>query len=263
MIQNIERILGMLYVTAGAFEHCKPDKHKIKVVCPSIWIHYIISGKGYYNGCALEGGEAFIVHKNDLCEYFPDTENPWSYVWIRLGGSDSEGIIKRCNLPEKSGVFKFDYGDKLVNIAKSIISAPDFLTSSTAYKESVAKMMLSLHLRGVEVTKKCDEEWVAQAKEYMTAHYHKRLSIEDVANAIHIDRRYLRNLFVKHTGKSTKTFLDTLRMERAAELLLCSALPIGIVAMSVGYDDPLSFSKAFKKHFGISPTGYKEKNENA
>ena len=249
----------MLYVTTGAFEHCAPDKHKIKIVCPSIWIHYIISGKGYYNGRALEGGEAFIVHKNDLCEYYPDGENPWSYVWVRLGGSDSEGLLKRCNLPESSGVFTFDYGERLVNIAQSIISAPDFLSSGTAYKEAVAKMMLSLHLRGVEAVKGCDEEWVSRAKEYMMAHYHKRLSVEAVADAIHIDRRYLRNLFVKHTGKPTKVFLDTLRMERAAELLLCSPLSVGIVAMSVGYDDPLSFSKAFKKHFGISPTEYRDK----
>jgi AraC-like DNA-binding protein len=50
-------------------------------------------------------------------------------------------------------------------------------------------------------------------------------------------------------------------MERAAVLLASSELSVGIISSSVGYGDQLSFSKAFKKHFGVSPTVYRKNAE--
>lgn len=250
----------MLYVSACAFEQCKPDKSKIHVVCPSLWIHYVISGRGYYNGRELRAAQAFIVYKNDVCEYFPDKDDPWSYVWVRIEGSDSEELIKRCNLPDSSGVFEFDYGERLVTFVKNVSSDELLSNENMIYRESVAKMILSLNLTDMKRSHGRESEWVTRAKEYIGANYHKKLAVEKIADAIHIDRRYLRNLFVKHTGKSTKAYLDELRMERAAELLVFSELSIGIIAMSVGYDDQLSFSKTFKKHFSLSPTEYRCKN---
>ena len=123
-------------------------------------------------------------------------------------------------------------------------------------------MILSLHMKGDITARRRETEWVAKAKEYIGANYHKRLRVEDIAAALHIDRRYLRNLFVRDTGEPTKEYLDRFKMERAAELLTFSEQSVGIIARSVGYEDQLSFSKAFKKHFGASPTEYKSKTKN-
>ena len=250
----------MLYVSAGAFEQCAADKHKIHVVCPSIWIHYVISGRGYYNGREISANEAFIVYKNDVCEYYPDKNDPWAYVWVRIEGSDPEDILNRCALPPVSGVFNFDYGERLVAVIKNTASDEFLSNENMLYKESLAKMILSLNLGDPRRSAGRESEWVTRAKEYIGANYHKRLTVEQLAEAIHVDRRYLRNLFVKHTGKSTKAYLDELRMERSAELLVFSELSVGIIATSVGYDDQLSFSKAFKKHFKVSPTEYRQRN---
>ena len=45
-------------------------------------------------------------------------------------------------------------------------------------------------------------------------------------------------------------------MPRVAELLKMKDSSIHIVALSVGYSDPIAFSKAFKKHYGVSPSEY-------
>jgi AraC family transcriptional regulator of arabinose operon len=251
----------MLYVTAGALEHCAPDKHKIRVICPSVWIHYVIGGFGYYNGEKLCAGEAFIVHKDDLCEYYPDKNDPWSYIWIRIGGTDSEDLMRRCGIPEKSGIFKFDYAERLTKIVSNTISETFLSAANMPYKEALAKMILSLNVNDTGREERRDAEWVVRAKEYMAENYHKRLAVEDIARALYVDRKYLRNLFVKYTGKSTKSYLDNLRMERAAVLLASSELSVGIISSSVGYGDQLSFSKAFKKHFGVSPTVYRKNAE--
>lgn len=54
-------------------------------------------------------------------------------------------------------------------------------------------------------------------------------------------------------------FLRECRMNRAAELLSASDLNISEVSYSVGIDDPLYFSRCFKKHFGLSPKEYRSR----
>ena len=249
----------MLYITCGALEKCEPDKNNIKIISPSILIHYIIDGKGYYNGKELHKGQAFIVYENDLCEYYPDRNNPWTYVWIRLGGSDDEALLAKCGLPQKSGSFDFDYEDELSRIATVFFSILDLQDDNRLLKESVAKMILSLHIKKNQSTSSSwDQRWVLKAKVFISENYHTQLTVEQIARAIHIDRQYLRNLFVKHTGMSTKKYLDYYRMKKASELLSTKETSVGIVALSVGYPDQLSFSKAFKKHYGVSPSEYRK-----
>lgn len=249
----------MLYATTGAFENCAHDKRIIKVLSPSIWIHYIIYGKGYYNGEEVHAGQAFIIYKNDVCEYFPDRNEPWSYGWIRLDGADDEEMLKKCGLPSKSGVFEYDYPQEISRLIPALFPDINLSDFNRQYKEAVAKMILSLHMGSINTSnQKWNERWVIRAKEYIASNYHKKLTVEGIAEELHVDRKYLRNLFVKYTGKPTKQYLDSYRMSKAAELLGIKDMSINIVAISVGYEDQLSFSKVFKKHYGISPSEYKK-----
>ena len=247
----------MLYASAGNIEQCSPDKNRIRVLCPSIWIHYVVAGRGYYNGRMLQAGEAFIVYKNDLCEYYPDRNDPWAYVWIRLEGEDEENLLSRCNLPAESCVFPFDYKERLLALSRTVLGELMQESVSMAYREAAVKMLLSLNVKEEPAASYAgDARWVEKAKEYIALHYHKRITVEEIAAALYVDRQYLRNLFVKHTGIPTKVYLDRYRMARAAELLGLRLTSIGTVALSVGYPDQLAFSKAFKKQYGISPSEY-------
>ena len=57
---------------------------------------------------------------------------------------------------------------------------------------------------------------------------------------------------------SPQEFLINIRMERAAELLTSTALPVNEVAAKVGYSDALAFSKKFKENYNLSPKSYRE-----
>ena len=253
----------MLFVSVGALEKCAPDKGKITFICPSIWIHYVIAGKGYYNGQTVTAGRAFVVYKNDILRYFPDPEDPWTYIWMRFEGDDDEKLLQRCGLPQGSGIFSFNYSERLTELANALFDVNSPHISNRIYGEAVAKMILSLHIgEKIEPTYTKDVNWVMKAKGYIAANYHRKLKVEQIAEALHIDRQYLRTLFVKHTGMSTKEYLDSYRMSRAAELLKMQNISVHIVAISVGYSDPLAFSKAFKKHYGVSPSEYTATVEN-
>ena len=58
------------------------------------------------------------------------------------------------------------------------------------------------------------------------------------------------------TGKKPAELLRTFRIKRAIQLIEQNKLPISEIAYMVGYDLPNSFSRAFKKEIGVSPTDY-------
>ena len=91
------------------------------------------------------------------------------------------------------------------------------------------------------------------AIEYIKDMYQKGIGISDIADNIGISRAYLNSSFQKELGMSAQTFLIDYKMHKAASLLVSTSLSIKEVSNSVGYEDQLVFSKAFKKKFGMSP----------
>lgn len=59
------------------------------------------------------------------------------------------------------------------------------------------------------------------------------------------------------TGLSPMRWRDQQRMQQAADLLVGTGQAVKQVARAVGYSDPLYFSRVFKRHYGISPSGYR------
>jgi two-component system response regulator YesN len=67
-------------------------------------------------------------------------------------------------------------------------------------------------------------------------------------------------LFKKLTGQSFKQYQLSFRLRRAATLMAESPdCPIAEIAPAVGFDDPLYFSRLFRKYTGQSPTAYRKK----
>ena len=105
------------------------------------------------------------------------------------------------------------------------------------------------------------EEHVKKALEYITMNYSRKISITEIARNVGLDRSYLYSLFSEYVNASPQEYLISFRMEKASDLMHAPTLAIGDIARSVGYEDPLMFSKAFKKIKGLSPREYRKMQE--
>jgi AraC-like DNA-binding protein len=81
-------------------------------------------------------------------------------------------------------------------------------------------------------------------------------SLEEMARLAALSPEHVRRLSKSATGRSPRSHLTALRMQRATQLLKQSQLTLSEIAESVGYANPFAFSTAFKKAVGYPPSTY-------
>ena len=93
--------------------------------------------------------------------------------------------------------------------------------------------------------------------EIIAREYASELVLEDIARRVASSRRQLQRAFDEVGHTSFRTYLTNFRMDRAAELLVDTDLPVREVADSVGYRQPAQFAKAFRRRHGCSPSEFR------
>src|SRR3954452_25424581 len=91
----------------------------------------------------------------------------------------------------------------------------------------------------------------------MQAQYAAEVTLDDVARQIATSRRQLQRCFDEDCDATFRECLARIRMQRAAELLAETSIPVRDIAARVGYRQPPQFAKAFTRVHGVSPTRYR------
>lgn len=93
---------------------------------------------------------------------------------------------------------------------------------------------------------------------YCSQNYKGDLSLEQVADALHLSKYYLSHLFSQKMHMGFKDYLASLRISDACRLLQTSELPITEIAFHSGFSSPRSFNRAFLKYTGTTPREYRK-----
>jgi two-component system, response regulator YesN len=102
-----------------------------------------------------------------------------------------------------------------------------------------------------------DNELMRAALEYIQDHYTDELTLQHVANHIHISRNYFSILFKKFYNQNFIDYVIDLRINRAKRLLQHTSLKVYEIADQSGFKDVKYFSKLFKKMTGHSPGDFR------
>lgn len=99
---------------------------------------------------------------------------------------------------------------------------------------------------------------IAQAVDYIRNNFADDLTLERVAQAVHLSPYYLSHLFKEELGISFIEYVTKVRIEEAKKLLLGTSATISEIACMVGYQDSSYFTKVFKKLEGQTPTQFRK-----
>lgn len=99
---------------------------------------------------------------------------------------------------------------------------------------------------------------IADVKHYIREHIDEALNREVLAEVAGFSVPHFHRIFTTHTGENIASYVRRVRMERAGRKLRMGAVDITEVALAAGYDTHSAFSKAFKQHFGLSPSEFRQ-----
>ena len=97
---------------------------------------------------------------------------------------------------------------------------------------------------------------VAKTVKYMEENYMHRLTLASISANVSLSSSYLCRVFKSEVGTSITSYLNNLRIRKAATLIKENDLSLKEISTMVGIDDQLYFSRLFKKCMGISPSEY-------
>ncbi len=95
------------------------------------------------------------------------------------------------------------------------------------------------------------------ALQYIKQHYTEHISLGDVADSVFVSQWHLSKLINGHLGQSFFDIVNSLRIDKAKELLADPSMKVHEIAQAVGYGDVAHFSKNFKKLVGVSPMEFR------
>lgn len=102
-------------------------------------------------------------------------------------------------------------------------------------------------------------EYVAS---FIKGNYHRRLTLTELAETVHLSPWRLCHLFQEGMGISPQRFLKCVRLEKAQKLLTTEFLTVKEVMNRVGMSDASSFARSFKEVYGTTPAKYRHAAKN-
>ena len=102
-------------------------------------------------------------------------------------------------------------------------------------------------------------EFSELVREWMSQHLDSKEPVSRLCDYLDLSPSTLQRLFRKELGVSPLTYFHRLKMEQAESLLSGGVSSIKEIAFQLGYDHFNDFSRAFKKHCGRTPSGFRKR----
>lgn len=254
-----------LSVYNTGYEQCESGQAWGPALRDHYLIHYVVSGKGTLR-CnqqeyAVTPGMLFIIFPSQVASYQADEQEPWQYNWVGFHGTDARRLVKLTGLSKEQPVWRCDNPEETCRLLRAIADVSDNTASADA--EMVGHLYLFLaHLIKSHRQRSAGDPhqtYVSNALRYIQYNYASDIGVADIARYVGISRSQLYRAFLQDFGVSPHNYLQTYRINEACSLLRDPTYSVAEVAGSVGFNDPLYFSRVFKSIKNVTPSDYQKK----
>lgn len=104
-----------------------------------------------------------------------------------------------------------------------------------------------------------NEQIILEIRQYVLEHLSEKLTLNDIAEATHMNKSYLSRIFKQKTGENLFEMINRLRIEKAKEYIKQGNKRMYEVGYHIGIDDTAYFSRLFKKYEGCSPKEFENR----
>lgn len=263
----------LLYISTSTYSQHENDWHSMLHLHNFAELFYVVKGVGQF----LLENDKFTVKENDLIIVNPKTlhteaaldNSNFEYIVLGIDGlsflfeqDDLDTYIKNCSLNNFSEHRK--ELETLFNNLKNEISKQSF-----GY-EIVCQNILEIILVKIARYSKYDFSMVPSnggsrecttIKQYIDFHFKENLSLDFLANLVHMNKFYMVHEFTKNFGMSPINYLIDRRIQESKYLLLNTNLSLSQISEITGFSSPSYFSQTFKRVTKQSPKEFRSKTK--
>lgn len=213
-------------------------------------------------------GKTHPIVPSTIFQCFPNKKhsvivNPnseWYEFYIKIGKSTFDSLASLDLLHTTTSVFQIHLKPylnqwflELLNQLKNtgVAELPEFLFVTQ-------KLLINLHREDIRSYESNTDAIITGAKQMLYYRVNEDISLEDIAASFHVSYEKFRKLFKQEVGISPIQYRLQSKFH-LAERLLYEGFSIKMVAVELGYNDPFTFSRQFKKYMGVSPSSFKNK----
>ena len=228
---------------------------------------YIAAGKGHF---ILDGKEV-IVPAGNMILYQPKQVQDYFYfgkdktqVWfVHFTGREIRNILKHYRIPTDCYILHTGLSQEYEDLFRKM--RDELVKCSWGYEEMLTylfrELLLTMHRRMTEnaprVTGFIQDE-IDRARTYFEEHYKEEISIEQYAVSRNMSTSWFKRSFRSAMGTAPMKYILNIRIRNAQTFLETTDYSISVIASLVGYDNPMYFSRLFRKAKGMSPSKYRK-----
>ena len=228
---------------------------------------YVASGKAHFHF----GEEERIVTAGHVVLYRPKEPQKYEYYgkdqtqvfWVHFTGNNVTNILRSYGITDNKKVFYCGSSLDNQNLFRKMIN--ELQMSKENYAE-----MLEMYLRQIFITmqrafigtikkeKARVVDKIEKATVYFNENYSQEINIDEYAEQMHVSVSWFIRNFRESTGLTPMQYILSKRIYNAEILLQDPSYNVSEISRVVGYDNPLYFSRIFKKAKGLSPSEYRK-----
>jgi YesN/AraC family two-component response regulator len=182
---------------------------------------------------------------------------------VMMPGLRGTEVLKRMKkmAPDLGIIILTGYSSKDIAIEALKGHADDYIEKPLQIHKLKQTIERFLESKGMDAEVfQSDMQWRAErAKRFLERNYNKELGLKEAAKAVCLSPKYLSRIFKQNVGMGFNEYKILMKIERAKELLPTGRYTVNEVAYKVGYRNPESFMRTFKRISGCTPSMFKEK----
>lgn len=228
---------------------------------------YIAAGKAHFHfddkEVIVPAGHMVLYRPKEPQQYEYYAEDQTEVYWVHFTGNNVTNLLRSYGMTGKKKVFFCGSNLEYQTLFRSMIH--ELQMCQDKYPEMLEMYLRQIFIqlqRHINTSIKTDNSYAVEkinkAVRYFNEHYNEQISIDDYAKKEHFSISWFIRNFKLYTGFTPNQYILSKRIYNAEGLLQNSPYNISEIAQIVGYDNPLYFSRIFKKVKGLSPSEYRK-----
>lgn len=254
-----------LVVEGCGYEECGEAYRRSFAAAPFFCVERVLEGEGWLSDgeqrWPIAAGDCFFYGGRGSYSFGRAGGKCFRKIWIRYSGEQAGQASMSC-LGSQVGVISDSQGGALELAFESCRGEaekpyPDSAETLAGYLQVILVRLRRLRL-SQESRENPSDRLFTDFKALIDENYLRWRSAKWGAKRLPASESYLSRIFRARMGMSPHRYLVYLKMQHALLRLSRSDWSVKRIAAELGYDDPLYFSRAFRKEFGCSPSSMRE-----